>query len=90
METGFKNPIEPKGNSRDRKSPWNYEQPHYDERSSCYVNAGSHYGVGHRQPVGHKDGAKQQVDVLPWNRKMVKTMEVSRVPHQNLDVEMQH
>lgn len=89
MKTGFNDPIAPKGNSKERTSPWNFEQPHYDERSSCYVNAGSHYGVGHRQPVGHKDGAAQKAATLPMDRRTVKTMEVSRVPHRNLDIEME-
>ena len=51
MKTRFPNPIEPKG--KEQKSPWDFTQPDYDERSSCYVNAGSHYGVGHKNPVGH-------------------------------------
>lgn len=45
------NPIKEQTAKR-AKSPWNFDAPHYDERSSCYVNAGSHHGVGHRQPVG--------------------------------------
>ena len=64
MKTGFKNPIAIKEGKK-MKSPWNYEQPHYDERSSCYVSTGSHYGVGHKQPVGHDSKPKQFVDVLP-------------------------
>lgn len=31
---------------------WGFEAPKYDERSSCYVSAGSDHGVGKRQPVG--------------------------------------
>ena len=51
MKTGFKNKMEEKDN-RKIASPWNFDAPPYDERSSCYVNAGSHYGVGHTQPIG--------------------------------------
>lgn len=48
---------------------WDFRCPHYDQRSSNFVNAGTHYGVGHRQPVGHKGNPKQFVDVLPQGRK---------------------
>jgi len=34
------------------KNPWNFEQPAYDQRSSCFIQAGANYGVGHRTPVG--------------------------------------
>lgn len=71
MKTGFKNPIEPKEGKK-IKSPWNYDAPQYDERSSCYVNAGTHRGVGHKQPVG-KDKARAG-GVIPTGR--VKTMDL--------------
>ena len=51
------------------KSPWDFRCPQYDQRSSNFVNAGTHYGVGLRQPVGHKGDPKQHVDVLPQSRK---------------------
>jgi hypothetical protein len=35
-----------------KNSPWDFRQPDYDERSSCYVKAGTDYGLCHRQPVG--------------------------------------
>jgi hypothetical protein len=55
---------------RDGKgSPWDYSCPQYDQRSSNFVNAGTHYGVGHRQPVGHEGNPKSIVDVLPQQRK---------------------
>lgn len=31
------------------------EQIPYDMRSSCFVNAGSYYGTGKRNPVGTKN-----------------------------------
>lgn len=86
MKTGFKDPIAPKGNSKGMKSPFNFEAPHYDERSSCYVNAGGHFGVGHRQPVGNHRNAKDKVEILPAGR--VKTMEVSKIPHRDLKLEI--
>ncbi len=67
MKTNFPNPIEPK-QDKEIKSPWNFDCPPYDERSSCYVNAGSKYGVGHKQPVGHKDNPKGKVPALPYGR----------------------
>lgn len=44
----------------------------YDERSSCFVNVGTHHGVGHQNPVGHSQNPKQFVSTLPQGR--VKTM----------------
>ena len=52
-----------------KKSPWDFTCPQYDERSSSFVNAGTHYGVGLRQPVGHSGNPKQTVDVLPQTRR---------------------
>lgn len=82
----FKDPIAPKQGKK-MKSPWDYTQPCYDERTSCYVNAGSHYGVGHRQPVGREGNPKTRVDTLPFGR--VKTMEVDEIPTKNLPIEME-
>lgn len=80
MKSGFKDPaVIKKQQPRDKpiggtKSPWDFSCPQYDERSSCFVNAGTHYGVGHRQPVGHHGVPKQHVDVMPMGR--VSTMRV--------------
>lgn len=52
-----------------KKSPWDFRCPQYDQRSSNFINAGTHYGVGHRQPIGHEGNPKQVVDVLPQGRK---------------------
>lgn len=86
MKTEFKDPIATKGNEKKMKSPWNFDQPHYDERSSCYINAGSHYGVGHRQPVGHKGDPAQRAETLPIGKH--KGMKDDDVPHRNLKVDM--
>lgn len=51
------------------KSPWDFSCPQYDQRSSNFVNAGTHYGVGFKTPVGHMAEAKQEVPTLP-NRRM--------------------
>lgn len=77
MKTGFNDPIARKP-GEDRKSPWSFECPPYDERSSCYINAGTNYGSGHRQPVGHKDNPKERAPTLPMGR--VNTMETDSAP----------
>lgn len=81
----FKNPIAPKIKKEKKKSPWDYRCPTYDERTSCYVNAGSHFGIGFKNPVGHTEKPKTRVPTLPFGR--VATMEVDEVPRQNLKQE---
>lgn len=83
MKSGFSDPIkikkqEPKDKPKDGKNtPWDFTCPQYDERSSCFVNAGTHYGVGHKNPVGHKDEPKMRVPTMPFGRP--NTMEVDEV-----------
>lgn len=66
MKSGFKDPIavrnqEPKDKPVDgKKSPWDFRAPNYDQRSSCFVSAGTHYGVGFNQPVGSSRPAKYE------------------------------
>lgn len=73
MKSGFKDPIairkeDPKNKPIDgKKSVWDFRCPAYDERSSCFVNAGTHYGEGHRQPVGHEGNPKMEGSILPTN-----------------------
>ena len=50
------------------KSPWDFRCPQYDQRSSNFVNAGTHYGVGINQPVGHTGNPKRMVSTLPQGR----------------------
>ena len=83
----FKDPIAVKGEKKKVKSPWNYDQPHYDERSSCYINAGSHYGVGHKQPVGHHGNPSKSAPTLPEHK--AKTMKIDNVPRGNLPIELE-
>lgn len=65
----FKDPIKIKSQKEpdEKKSPWSFKCPKYDNRSSCFINAGTDYGMGHRQPVGNSSAPKSQVDVLPKN-----------------------
>jgi len=49
-------------------SPWDFRCPQYDQRTSNFINAGTHYGVGMRQPVGHKGNPNAIADTLPRQR----------------------
>jgi hypothetical protein len=74
MKTGFKDALEIKAEGK--KNPyWSFDCPPYDERSSCYVNAGSNYGVGHRTPVGKEKASGKSV--IPVGRS--KTLETDHV-----------
>jgi hypothetical protein len=44
-------------------NPWDFSAPKYDDR--CKQNAGTFYGVGRTNPVGHTDGVKQHVATFP-------------------------
>ena len=81
----FKNPISPKIKEKKKKSPWDFRCPPYDERTSCYVDAGSHYGIGFNNPVGHTEKVKMRVSTLPFGR--VSTMEVDEAPRKILSQE---
>lgn len=80
MKSGFSDPLkikkqEPTDKPVDgKKSPWDFRCPQYDQRSSCFVNAGTDYGVGINQPVGHKGEPKQNAPCLP--RGKVTTMKL--------------
>ena len=74
-KSGFADPIAIKDQNPECKPEdgkgisWDFRCPQYDQRSSNFVNAGTHYGVGHRQPVGHEGNPKRVVDVLPQTRR---------------------
>ena len=67
MKSGFKDPIAIKNQKPmdkpvdGKKSPWDFTCPQYDQRSSCFINAGTNYGVGHTQPVGSLSQSKSEV-----------------------------
>jgi len=67
IHTGFKDPLATKI-PKDKKSPWSYTAPPYDQRSGCFVEAGDDFGRGHRQPVGHSGNPRERVDTLPFGR----------------------
>jgi hypothetical protein len=72
--SGFADPIRIKNqNPVDQpkdgvKSPWDFTCPQYDQRSSNFVNAGTHYGIGHKQPIGHEGNPTPTAPTLPRNR----------------------
>jgi hypothetical protein len=86
MKTGFKDPIKSSIKEKNQVSPWNFDCPPYDERSSCYVNAGAHHGVGHRQPVGHSAMPKQRVGTMPMGK--VKTLKDDEVGRKNINLDI--
>lgn len=57
-----------------KNSPWDFRCPQYDQRSSNFINAGTNYGVGHAQPIGHEGNPKMRVPSLPYGR--VDTMRI--------------
>jgi hypothetical protein len=76
MKKAFKDPAEikkhePRAEPKDGKnSPWDFRCPDYDQRSSCFVNAGTNYGVGINQPVGHSGNAKMRDEgIMPTGTK---------------------
>lgn len=79
----MKNPIKDKPIPKPKTSKvgFDYTCPTYDERSSVFVNAGTSHGVGYKNPVGHKEGAKMRVDTLPYGR--VSTLGHYEVTEQN-------
>ncbi len=78
MKSGFKDPIKPKKVEPPYKpvdgkdSPWDFRAPQYDQRHSCFVSAGTNYGVGFNQPVGTK--TQTSASPIPFGR--VDTMSV--------------
>lgn len=77
MKTGFKDPIAIKQKEQKIKDPWDFRCPQYDQRSSCFIQAGTDYGVGHRTPVGTSQITKSIDSVIPKGR--VNTLEDDHV-----------
>ncbi len=77
-KSGFSDPCRIKNQVQEdepkdgKNSPFDFRCPQYDQRSSSFVNAGTHYGTGIKQPVGHKGDPKQFVDAMPM--KTIHTM----------------
>ena len=58
-----------------KNSPWDFRCPQYDQRSSNFINAGTHYGIGVAQPIGH--AGKPKDEGVPMGR--VATMRVDEL-----------
>lgn len=84
MRSEFKDPIKAKEGKK-LKSPWDFRMPPYDERSSAYINAGTNYGVGHKNPVGSEGKPKMRVSTMPFGR--VTTMKTDEVAKQRMNPE---
>lgn len=67
LDSGFKDRIADKVRKK-IKSPWNFQAPQYDQRTSSFIQAGDDHGVGFNQPVGHHGDPKVKVDCLPSGR----------------------
>lgn len=84
-DSGFKDPAKiksqrPEDKPKDGKPyplGWDFRCPQYDQRSSNFVNAGTNYGTGLKQPVGHKGNPTMRADTLPFGRPT--TMRVDEV-----------
>lgn len=74
MKSGFKDRTAIKEEKK-MKSPWNFEAPSYDQRTSCFVDAGTNYGLGMKQPVGTERLSNSKA--IPTGR--IDTMKVSEV-----------
>jgi len=48
------------------KSPWDFTCPEYDQRSSVFVEAGTNYGVGKKNPVGHEGNPRYKDEKIPY------------------------
>lgn len=80
MKTGFKDEVKLTGPKK-TKAPWDFTQPTYDQRSSCFINAGTEQGVGKKCPVG-KEG-----DVSAYSIPMgkVDTLKVVNINYSSFD-----
>jgi hypothetical protein len=75
MKSNFKDPIaprkrEPRAEPKNGKTPgWDFRAPEYDERDSEFIHAGTNYGVGFRNPVGHEGKPKEYAEVMPMTNR---------------------
>ena len=73
-KSGFSDPCRIKSQVQEdepkdgKNSPWDFRCPQYDQRTSSFINAGTNFGVGVKQPVGHEGNPKERVDCLPMGR----------------------
>lgn len=65
----FPSKMADKARKKTVHSYWQHKQPQYDGRTSCFINTGTEYGVGHTNPVGHHGEPKKEVATLPQHVK---------------------
>jgi hypothetical protein len=83
----FHDPIKAKVKKQKGQNPWDFRAPSYDERTSCYTDAGTHYGIGHTNPVGHTGPVKQRVPTLPYGHRL--GMQTDEAPRKMLGEEFE-
>lgn len=64
MPKPFKDPLEVKS-KKDGKSPWTFNAPSYDNRSSESISAGDDYGLGRRTPTGKFEASPMSQGPIP-------------------------
>lgn len=73
-KSGFKDPAAIKEQREldkpvdGKNSPWDFRCPQYDQRHSNFINAGTHYGMAIKQPVGHKGNPSMKEEMIPRGR----------------------
>lgn len=88
MDTGFKDALRI-DNMKRIKNPLTFNQPPYDERSSCYQNAGTYYGVGRKTPTGSIGNPKTTYGVPIGRVDTLTVSEIHRGKATNVEVEKQ-
>lgn len=82
----FHDPIEPNMKKEEgKKNPWDFRCPPYDKRTSCYMDTGTHYGVGFTNPVGHDGAVKLRVSTMPFDQR--RGMQTDEAPRKMLPQE---
>lgn len=64
MKEKFKNPIAPRNEKPSNKmteknTAFTFSQIPYDQRSGCFIKAGTDYGVGFNQPIAKESNKKE-------------------------------
>jgi hypothetical protein len=84
MKTGFKERVsDPK--SKSIVDPWTFHAPPYDERSSCYMHAGTCNGVGKTQPIGHEGNPKSEG--VPMGKGRTLAVDYSKRENRMIEIE---
>ncbi len=64
MPKPFKDPLAVLS-KKDGKSPWTFDAPSYDNRTSESISAGNDYGMGRRTPTGKFEAAPMSQGPIP-------------------------